>query len=86
MQVVSDENVAVDPTASWLKHLVTLVAVAMSLYHMYVAAFGPPEAIIFRGTHLIFALILVFLLYPYKPNGNWFRWETRGDGCIPGSL
>lgn len=70
MQVVSDENVAVDPNASWLKHLVTLVAVSMSLYHMYVAAFGPPEAIIFRGTHLIFALILVFLLYPFKPNGN----------------
>lgn len=75
MQVVSDENVAVDPTASWLKHLVTLVAVAMSLYHMYVAAFGPPEAIIFRGTHLIFALILVFLLYPYKPNGN-LAWRS----------
>ena len=70
MQVVSDENIAVDPTASWLKHLVTLVAVAMSVYHMYVAAFGPPEAIIFRGTHLIFALVLVFLLYPYKPNGG----------------
>ena len=75
MQVVSDENVAVDPTASWLKHLVTLVAVAISLYHMYVAAFGPPEAIIFRGTHLIFALILVFLLYPYKPNGN-LAWRS----------
>ena len=75
MQVVSDENIAVDPTSSWLKHLVTLVAVAMSLYHMYVAAFGPPEAIIFRGTHLIFALILVFLLYPYKPNGIW-AWRS----------
>ena len=75
MQVVSDENIAVDPTSSLLKHLVTLVAVAMSLYHMYVAAFGPPEAIIFRGTHLIFALILVFLLYPHKPNGNW-AWRS----------
>ena len=41
----------------------------MSLYHMYVAAFGPPEAIIFRGTHLLFALTLVFLLYPVKPRG-----------------
>src|SRR5687767_7383631 len=38
----------------------------MSLYHMYVAAFGPPEALVFRGTHLIFALTLVFLLYPSK--------------------
>ena len=75
MQVVSDENIAVDPTSAWLKRLVTLVAVAMSLYHMYVAAFGPPEAIIFRGTHLIFALVLVFLLYPCKPNGSW-AWRS----------
>ena len=36
---------------------------------MYVAAFGPPEAMIFRGTHLLFALTLVFLLYPLKPRG-----------------
>ncbi|TAK42034.1 MAG: TRAP transporter fused permease subunit [Betaproteobacteria bacterium] len=42
----------------------------MSLYHMYVAGFGPPEAMIFRGTHLIFALTLVFLLYPSRPRGG----------------
>ena len=36
----------------------------MSLYHMYVAGFGPPEAVIFRGIHLLFALTLVFLLLP----------------------
>ena len=42
----------------------------MSLYHMYVAAFGPPEAVIFRGTHLLFALTLVFLLYPLAPGGG----------------
>ncbi|MBS1163849.1 MAG: C4-dicarboxylate transporter permease, partial [Burkholderiaceae bacterium] len=41
----------------------------MSLYHMYAAAFGPPEALIFRGTHLLFALTLVFLLYPLVPRG-----------------
>ena len=52
----------------------TLVAVAMSLYHMYVAAFGPPEAIIFRGTHLLFALTLVFLLYPLRP-GRAAAWR-----------
>ena len=42
----------------------------MSLYHMYVAGFGPPEALIFRGTHLLFALTLVFLLYPLAPGGG----------------
>jgi TRAP transporter 4TM/12TM fusion protein len=46
------------------------LAIAMSLYHMYVAAFGPPEALIFRGTHLMFATTLVFLLYPLRSRGG----------------
>ena len=36
----------------------------MSLYHMWFAASAPPEAMIFRGTHLLFALVLVFLFVP----------------------
>lgn len=67
--VVSDEAPATTPGSVALRWLVNAIAVAMSLYHMYVAAFGPPEAIIFRGTHLLFALTLVFLLYPLKPRG-----------------
>ena len=47
-----------------------LIAIAMSLYHMHAAAFGPPEALIFRGTHLLFALTLVFLLFPSRPGGG----------------
>jgi TRAP transporter 4TM/12TM fusion protein len=39
------------------------IAVAMVLYHMWMIAFGAPEAILFRGTHLIFALALLFLTY-----------------------
>jgi TRAP transporter 4TM/12TM fusion protein len=69
-QVISDESIAVDPTSKVLKKLITVIAVAMSLYHMYVAAFGPPEAVIFRGTHLMFALALVFLLYPSRATGG----------------
>jgi TRAP transporter 4TM/12TM fusion protein len=49
---------------------VALIATAMSLYHMYVAATGPPEAMIFRGTHLLFAVTLVFLLYPFRPGAG----------------
>ena len=67
--VVSEEAQATLPVSRALRALISAVAVAMSLYHMYVAAFGPPEAIIFRGTHLLFALTLVFLLYPVKPRG-----------------
>jgi TRAP transporter 4TM/12TM fusion protein len=64
-----EERAAIAPVGTPLRRLVTLIAVAMSLYHMYVAGFGPPEAMIFRGTHLVFALTLVFLLYPFRPGG-----------------
>jgi len=67
---MSEENAATSPGSQALQWLVTTVAVAMSLYHMYVAGFGPPEAVIFRGTHLLFALTLVFLLYPLRPGAG----------------
>ena len=59
-----EEAAATAPQSRLLGVAVALIAIAMSLYHMYVAGFGPPEAMIFRGTHLLFALTLVFLLYP----------------------
>jgi len=68
--IVSEETQATPPRTRWLALVVTVVAVAMSLYHMYVAATGPPEAVIFRGTHLLFALTLVFILYPLVPAGR----------------
>lgn len=68
--VISEEVPATPPKTKALKWTVTVVAIAMSLYHMYVAGFGPPEAMIFRGTHLLFALTLVFMLYPLKPDGG----------------
>jgi TRAP transporter 4TM/12TM fusion protein len=47
-----------------LKWTIAAVAVGMSLYHLYVALTGAPQAFFFRGTHLLFAMTLVFLLYP----------------------
>jgi len=43
--------------------LISLIAVAMALYHMWIIVSGAPEAILFRGTHLLFALVLTFLIY-----------------------
>src|SRR5262245_61902513 len=68
---VEEERAATAPQAKFLKALVAIIAIAMSLYHMYVAGFGPPEAYFFRGTHLLFAMTLIFLLYPFKPGGGW---------------
>ncbi|HSO08144.1 MAG TPA: TRAP transporter permease [Pelomicrobium sp.] len=47
-----------------LYQLVRLLAVGMSVYHLVVAFIGAPEAFFFRGTHLLLALVLTFLLFP----------------------
>jgi TRAP transporter 4TM/12TM fusion protein len=46
--------------------LAGVIAAAMALFHMYAIAFSPPEAVIFRGTHLVFAMVLVFLTIPLR--------------------
>ncbi|MFO1325168.1 MAG: TRAP transporter permease [Burkholderiales bacterium] len=66
-----DEQTPITPAHAALRWSVLAIAVAMSLYHMYVAAFGPPTAMIFRGTHLLFALTLVYLLFPFRAGGPW---------------
>jgi TRAP transporter 4TM/12TM fusion protein len=67
-----------EPTHAGRVRLATMViGVAMALYHMYVIAFGAPDAITLRGTHLIFALVLVFLFY---------RRTTSADGTPPSLL
>ncbi|MGE5130934.1 MAG: TRAP transporter permease, partial [Sphingomonadaceae bacterium] len=65
-----EEKQATTPARVALRLTGLAIAVAMSLYHMYVAAFGPPEAMIFRGTHLLFTLTLVFILFPLRPQGS----------------
>ncbi len=68
---------------------VTVVAVTMVLYHMWVIATGPPEAIIFRGTHLMFALVLCFLIYGSRvgvqrpiPNFIDYMWLAAGVASL----
>ncbi len=41
----------------------TLISVAMVIFHVWAIVYGAPEAIIFRGMHLLFALTLLFLIY-----------------------
>jgi len=47
-----------------MKKLVTFVAVSMSLFHLYVAYAGPPNAFTLRATHFGFALVLAYLSLP----------------------
>ncbi|AUH65754.1 TRAP transporter permease [Paracoccus zhejiangensis] len=52
----------------WMRRVVTLVAVTMSLFHLYVAWFGPPNAFTLRATHFGFALVLAYLTLPFTPS------------------
>jgi TRAP transporter 4TM/12TM fusion protein len=81
---VEEEKAATAPQSKSLKAVIAIIAIAMSLYHMYVAAFGPPEAYFFRGTHLLFTMTLIFLLYPFKPNGGW-GWRLTDLVLLAGS-
>jgi TRAP transporter 4TM/12TM fusion protein len=49
--------------AGFVRLAVGVLGVSMSLYHMWHIWVGAPEAIIFRGMHLFFALSLAFLVF-----------------------
>jgi TRAP transporter 4TM/12TM fusion protein len=52
--------------AGIIRLVVGAVAIAMGVYHMWAIGFGAPEAIPYRGTHLLFALTLTFLIYRWN--------------------
>jgi TRAP transporter 4TM/12TM fusion protein len=45
---------------------ITVIAVTMSLFHLYTAGFRLYPAMQQRTAHLVFALILVFLIFPFR--------------------
>lgn len=49
-----------------LAKIIAGIAMAMSVYHLYTGAFGSPEALLHRSIHLLFALTLTFLVYPFS--------------------
>ena len=48
-----------------LAKIATWIAIVMSSYHLYTGAFGAPEALLHRSIHLMFTMVLIFLLYPF---------------------
>ncbi|MBI5605695.1 MAG: TRAP transporter permease [Deltaproteobacteria bacterium] len=57
---------------------VAVIAICMSLFHLYTAGFRQFPAMQQRVAHLAFAMMLVFLLYPSvkedKPASKFFSW------------
>ena len=72
-----------DPEARYLKltghwaTLVKIIAVCFSLFQLYTAMFGLFEAQIQRPTHLMFALMLIYILYPTR------KPKRAGSGGLP---
>jgi TRAP transporter 4TM/12TM fusion protein len=59
-----------------IKISIAMIAVGMSVYHLTVAFIGAPQQLFFRSTHLLFAMALVFLLYP------GFRGPKKTEGAV----
>ncbi len=60
--------------ASLFRIATVAIAVAMGIYHIWAIVFGSSEALLFRGTHVLFAVTLVLLLH------STF---TRREGSAP---
>ena len=52
---------------NWAWFAISGVGVSMSLYHLYTAFFGSPDAHLFRSSRLVIALVLAFLMAPCCP-------------------
>lgn len=53
--------------------MIRAVALAMALFHLYTAMFGLMDALLQRGLHLLFALVLLMLLHPLHPSGSGLK-------------
>ena len=53
--------------------MIRAVALAMALFHLYTAMFGLMDALLQRGLHLMFALVLLMLLNPLALSGSGLK-------------
>jgi len=76
-EMIEREEGVHNKLSGWLAGFVTLVAVVMSLFHLYTAyAIVRPEHL--RAIHLAFVLFLTFLIFPvakrYRHRVMWWDW------------
>ncbi|MEM3493762.1 MAG: TRAP transporter fused permease subunit [Thermoplasmata archaeon] len=48
----------------WFRNIVSLIAIATSIYHIYIATFGFPNLYVYRSLHILLLASLGFLFYP----------------------
>ncbi len=54
----------------WIALIVMVIAVSLSLYHLYTSYFGTPVTLKHRSLHVATVLTLIFLLYPPFKNAS----------------
>jgi len=64
-----DASARVRRYTGWAATVVSLVALAMSLFHLWAGTFGLLSPLELRPAHMIFTTVLIFLIYPlvYRP-------------------
>ncbi|EGL82911.1 TRAP transporter, 4TM/12TM fusion protein [Caldalkalibacillus thermarum TA2.A1] len=64
--------------------IITALAVIWGLFQLYVSSFGVLDAIILRSWHIMFLLIMTFLLFPARKNADYsLHRPTWWDGvCV----
>ena len=76
-QYIEEEEGAVNRLPGFLGTMMTVLAVIMSLFHLY-AAYGIMPTHVLRGIHVAFVLFLCFLLFPvakkYRHRVCWWDW------------
>src|SRR5688572_10862127 len=80
-EFIEAETGATNRLAGWLGTLVAIIAIVMSLFHLYAAMTIMPTHIL-RGIHVAFMLFLVFLLFPltkrFRNRVLWWDWLLAG--------
>ncbi len=64
--------------ATFKQRLISVIAVVMSLFHIYTGVFGVFEVAIQTGVHLTFAMALILLVRPTAP----FAWPSGRAGAL----
>ncbi len=72
----------------WAYYLGYFALVALGVFHLYTAVFGTFEAYLQRNVHLLFALPLVFVYFPFskkspKDKVPWYDWILVVISSLP---
>lgn len=54
----------------WIALIVATLAIALAMFHLFVAVFGTPESRSFRSTHLTVMMVIALLMFP-TGRKNW---------------